>query len=153
MWELEHKEGWVPKNWWFWIVVLEKTLWNLYKEIKPVNSKGNQPWIVVRRIDTEAEAPILWPPNVKNQLIGNDPDTRKDWKKGEGAAEDEMVRQHHPLNGFESEQTLGDSEGQGSLASWNPWGQRQFSNATVTATINDLKLEFMKFSGHNFNSF
>ena len=64
-----------------------------------------------------------------------------------------MVGQHHQLSGFESEQTPGDSEGKGSLASCSPWGQRRFNNATVTATINDLKLEFMTFSGHNFYSF
>ena len=72
MWELDHKEGWAPKNWCFWIM-LEKTLENPLncKEIKPVNPKGNQPWIFIGRID--AEAPILWPPDVKSQLIWKDP--------------------------------------------------------------------------------
>ena len=74
MWELDHKEGWVPKNWCFWTVVLEKTLESPLdsKEIKLVNLKGNQPWIFIRR--AEAEAPILWPPDAKSQLIGKDPD-------------------------------------------------------------------------------
>ena len=78
MWELDHKEGWAPNNWCFWTVVLEKTLESPLncKEIKPVNPKGNQPWIFIGRID--AEAPILWPPDVKSQLIWKDPDAGKD---------------------------------------------------------------------------
>ena len=98
MWELDYKEGWAPENWCFWTVVLNKTLENPLdsKEIKPVNSKGNQPWIFIRRTDAEAEAEaealILWPPDVKSQLIGKDSDAWKDWRqKGKGAAEDEMV--------------------------------------------------------------
>ena len=72
MWESDHKEAWVPKNWWFWIVVLEKTLQSplVCKEIKPVNPKGNQLWIFTGR--TDAEVPVLWPPDVKSQLIGKD---------------------------------------------------------------------------------
>ena len=83
--ELDHKEGWRPKNWCFWTVILEKTLESPLdcKEIKPVNPKGNQPWIFIRRTDAEAEAPILWPPDVKSQLIGKDPDTEKDWRQEE----------------------------------------------------------------------
>ena len=79
MWELDHKEGWVPKNWCFQTVVLEKTLENSLdcKEIKPVNPKGNQPWIFIGR--TVAEAPILWPPDAKGRLIGKDLDAEKDW--------------------------------------------------------------------------
>ena len=82
MWELDHKEGWVPKNWCFWAVVLEKTLESPldYKEIKPVNPKGNQPWIFIGRTDDEAEASILWPPDVKSGLIRKDPDAGKDWR-------------------------------------------------------------------------
>ena len=92
MWELDHKEGWVVNNWCFWIV-LEKTLESPLdcKEIKAVNPKGNQPWIFIGR--TDAEAPVLWPPDAKSQLIGKDPDAGKDWRQKEkGAAEDEMVR-------------------------------------------------------------
>ena len=79
MWELDHKEGWVPKNWCFWAVVLEKTLESPldYKEIQPVNPKGNQPWIFIGRTDDEAEASILWPPDVKSGLIRKDPDVGK----------------------------------------------------------------------------
>ena len=93
MWELDHKEGWVLKNWCFQIVVLEKTLESLLdcKKIKPVNPKGNQPWIFIGR--TDAEAPILWPPDVKSSLIGKDPDAGKDWRQKEKrVAEEEMVR-------------------------------------------------------------
>ena len=79
MWDLDHKEGWGPKNWCFWTVVLEKTLESPLdcKEIKPVNPKGNQPWLFIERTDAEAEAPILWPPDVKSWLIGKDPDAGK----------------------------------------------------------------------------
>ena len=102
MWELDHKESWALKNWYFWIVVLEKTLESPLdcKEIKPVNSKGNQSWIFIGRTDAEAEAPIIWPPDSKNWLIGKDSDARKDWGQEEKrATEDEMVGWHHLLNG------------------------------------------------------
>ena len=117
--ELDHKEGWVLKNWWFWTVVLEKTLESPLdcKEIKPVNLKGNQTWIFIGRTDAEAEVPILWPPYAKSRLIGKDPDAGKDWGREEkGITEDEAVGWHHRLNEPEFEQTLGDGEGQGSLA-------------------------------------
>ena len=99
MWELDHKEGWAPKNWCFRIVVFrtEKTLESSLdsKHIKPVNPKGNQPWILIRRTDAEAEAPILWPPDAESRLIGKDPDAGKDWKQEEkGPTEDEMVGCH-----------------------------------------------------------
>ena len=107
MWELGHKEGWASKNWCFWTVVLEKTLESLLdsKEIKPVNPKGNQPWIFIGKI--EAEAPILWPPDAKNWLIGKDVDAGKDWGQEKGATEDEMVEWHHQFNGQESEANSG----------------------------------------------
>ena len=94
LWELDHKEGWVLKKRYFWIMVLEKTLESPLdcKEIKPVNPKGNQPWMFIGRTDAEAEAPILWPPDVKSRLTGKDPDGGKDWgQKEKGATEDEMV--------------------------------------------------------------
>ena len=100
MWELDHKEGWVQKNWSFWIVVLEKILESLLdcKEIKPVNPKRKQPWKFIWR--TEAKAPILWPPDAESWLIGKDHDAGKDWRQMEkGVAEDETVRWHHQLNG------------------------------------------------------
>ena len=116
--ELDHKEGWVPKNWCFQTVVLEKILESPLdcKEIKPVNPKINQPWIVIGRTDAEGRAPILWPPDVKDWLIGKDPDDGKDWRQeGKGTTEDEMVGWHHWLNGLEFEHAPGDNEGQGSL--------------------------------------
>ena len=112
---MNHKEGWAPKNWCFQIVVLEKIPESPldYKEIKPVNPKGNKSWIIIERTDAESEASVLWPPDVKSWLIGKDPDTGKDWRQKEkGAAEDEMVRWHHRLNGHEFKQTQGDSGGQ-----------------------------------------
>ena len=124
MWELNHKKGWVPKNWCFATVVLEQTLQSHLdsKEIKLVNTKGNQPWIFIGRTDAEVEAPILWPPDAKGQLEGKDSDARKDWRQKEKeAATKEMVGLHHWLNGHELEQTLGEGEGQGSLACYNPW--------------------------------
>ena len=119
MWELDHKEGWVPKSWCFWTVVLEKTFESPLdsKEIKPVHSKGNQSWIFIGRTDAEVEALILWLPDVKNWLFRKDPDAGKDWGQEEkGAAEDEMVGWHHQLNGHKFEQTPGNSKGQGNLA-------------------------------------
>ena len=95
MWELDLKEGWALKNWCFQIVVMEKTLQNPldYKEIKLVNPKGNQPWILIGRTDAEAEAPVLWLPDAKSWLTGKDSDAGKDWRQKEiGAAENEMVR-------------------------------------------------------------
>ena len=81
MWELDQKEGWVPKNWCFQTVVLERTLESTLdcKEIKPVSPKGNQPWIFIGRTNAETKAPILWSPDVKSQLIGKDPEAWKDW--------------------------------------------------------------------------
>ena len=94
MWELDHKESWAPKNWCSWTSVLAKTLespWD-YKEIQPVHPKGNQSWIFIGRTDAEAEAPILWSPDVKMWLIGKDPGAGKDWKQQEKwTTEDEMV--------------------------------------------------------------
>ena len=94
LWELDHKESWVLKNWCIWTVVLENSLQSALdcKEIKPVNPKGNQPWIFIGRTDSEAETPILWPPEVKSWLIGKDPDAGKDWGQEEkGTTEDEML--------------------------------------------------------------
>ena len=117
MWELDHKEGWAPKNWCFWTVVLEKTLESPldWKEIKPVNPKGNQCWIFIGRTDAEAEAPIIWPPDGKSWLTGKDPDAGTYWDQEKGVTEVEMARWHHQLNGHEFEQTPGDGEGQGAL--------------------------------------
>ena len=103
-------------------------------EIQPVHPKGNQSWIFIGRTDAEAEIPILWPPDVKNWLIGKDPDTGKDWRKEEkGMTEDEMVGWHHRLNGHEFEQAPGFGDGQGSLVCCSPLGLKE-SNTTEWLT-------------------
>ena len=121
MWELDHKESWLQKNWCFWTVVLEKAPESPLdcKEIKPVNPKGNQSWIFIER--TGVETPILWPPDVKNWLTGKDPDAGKDWRQDKkGTTENEMVGWHHWFDGHEFEQALGVSDGQGSLRCFSP---------------------------------
>ena len=127
MWELDYKESWALKNWCFWTVVLEKTLESPLdcKEIQLVHPKGDQYWMFIGRTVVEAETPILWPPDAKNWLIGEDPDAGKDWGQEEkGTTEDEMVGWHHQLNGHEFEQAPGDGDGQGSLACCSPWGHK-----------------------------
>ena len=128
MWELNHNEGWAPKNWCLQIVLLEKTPESLLdsKKIKPVNPEGNQPWVFIGRTDADAEALILWPPDVKSQLIGKNADAGKDWRQKEKRArEDEMVGWHHQLNRHEFEQTLGHSEGHWSLVCCSPRGRKE----------------------------
>ena len=117
MWELDHKEGWKPKNWFFQSVVLKKTLESpMNCEIKPVSPKGNHPLTLIGRTGAEAEAPILWPYDAKRWLIGKYPDAWKDWGQEEKrGTEDEMVGWHHRLSRHESEQTPVDGEEQGSL--------------------------------------
>ena len=104
MWELDYKESWVPNNWCFWTVLLEKTLESPLdcKEIQSVHPKGSQSWIFIGRTDVEAETPILWLPDAKNWLIWKDPDAGRDWRWEEnGMTEDEMVGWHHWLDGHE----------------------------------------------------
>ena len=127
MWEMDHKEGWAPKNWCFWIVVLEKTLESPLDcmEIKPVNPKGDQPWIFNGKTDAKAEAPIFWPLDTKNRLTGKDPDAGEDWGQEEKEmTEDEVVGWHRRLNGHESQQAPGNGEGQGSLTCYSPGGAK-----------------------------
>ena len=95
----------------------------------PVRPKGNESWIFIGRVDAQAEAPILWSPDAKNWLTGKDPDAWKDWRQEEKGTEDEMVGWHHWLNGHEFEQTLGDSEGQGSLTCCRSWGCKESDTA------------------------
>ena len=128
MWELYHEEGWVLKNWCFWLVVLEKTLESPLdcKEIQPVYPKGNHPWIFIGRTDAEAETLILWPPDAKNWLTGKDPDAGKDWRWEEkGTTEDAVDGWHNWLDGHEFEQTPGVGDGQGSLVCCSPWGHKE----------------------------
>ena len=120
LWELDYEESWAPKNWCFWTVVLEKIVESLLnsKKIKPVNPRGNQSWVLTGRTDTDTEALIRLPPDVKRQLTGKDPDAGEDWRQEEKrATEDEMAEWHHWLNGREFEQTLGGREGH--LACWS----------------------------------
>ena len=125
MWELDHKESWVLKNWCFWTVVLEKTLESPL-DCKEIHPKGNQSWIFIGRTDAETEAPILWPPDATNWLLGKDPDAGKDWRQEKKVTtEDEMVGWHHWLDGHESEQDLGGGDGQGSQRCCSPWGHKE----------------------------
>ena len=126
-WELDSKESWVLKNWCFWTVVLEKTLESPLdcKETQPVHPKGSQSWIFIGRTNTEDETPTLWPPDVKNWLIGKDPDAGKDRRREEkGTTENEVVGWHYRLNELEFEQTLGIDDGQGNLVCCSLWGCR-----------------------------
>ena len=142
MWELDHKEGWALQNKCFWTVMLEKTPESPLdcKHIKPVNPKGNQLRILIGRTDAEAEAPILWPPDMKGQPIWKDPDAGKDWRQEEkGMIEDEVVGWHHQLNGHEFAQTPGDGEGQGNLACYSPCSCKQ---SDMTEQLNNRSLFF-----------
>ena len=135
-----YKESCLLKNWCFWTVVLEKTLESPLdcKEIPPVHPKGNDPWIFIGR--TDADAPIPWPPDAKNWLIGKDPDAGKDWRQEEkGTTEDEMVGWHHRLNGHEFEQAPGVGDGQESLACSSPWGHKE-SDMTERLNWTELKV-------------
>ena len=147
MWELDHKASWAPKNWCFQTVMLEKTLESPLdcKEIQLVHPKGKQPWIFTWRTDAEAEAPVLWLPDAKNQLIRKDCDAGKDWGHEEkGATEDEMVGWHHWLSGHEFEQTPGDSEGQGSLVGCSPQGRKE---SDTTEQLNNNRGPHLGFPG------
>ena len=127
MWELDYKESWVPKNWCFWTVVLEKTLESplVCKQIQPVHPKGDQSWVFIGKTDVEAETAILWPPDVKSWLFGKDSDAGRDWGKEEkGMREDEMAWWHHQLDGREFERTSGVGDGQGGLACCSSWGRK-----------------------------
>ena len=122
------EEGWALKNWCFWTVVLEKTLESSLdcKEIQPVHSKGDQPWVFFGRNDAKAETPVLWPPDVKSWLIGKDSDAGRDWgQEGKAMTEDEMAGWHHRLDGHEFKWTLGVGDGQGGLACCGSWGHKE----------------------------
>ena len=106
MWELDYKESWELKNWFFWNVVLEKTLESLLdcKEIQPIHLQRNQPWIFTGSTNAEDNTPILWPLDVKNCFTGKLPDAVKDWRQEEkGTTKDEMTGWHHRLRGHEFE--------------------------------------------------
>ena len=126
MWELDCEEGWAPKNWCFWTVVLEKTLESPVdcKEIQLVHSEGDLPWNFFRRNNAKAETPVLWPPHAKSWLIGKDSDAGKDWGQEEKGTTEEMAGWQHRLDGCEFEWTLGVGCGQGGLVCCNSWGCR-----------------------------
>ena len=128
MWEFEYKESWVPNNWYFWTVVLEKTLESPLdcKKIQPVHPKGDQSWVFTGRTDAEAETPILWPPDVQSWLIWKDPEAGTDWGQEEKwMTEDEMAGWHHWLNGHGFGWILGVDDGQGGLICCSSWGCKE----------------------------
>ena len=147
MWELDCEEGWAPKNWCFWTVVL-RTLESPFdcKEIQPVHSEGDQPWDFCGRNDAKAETPVLWPPHAKSWLIGEDSDAGRDWGKEEkGKTEDEIAGWHHWLDGCESEWTLEVSYGQGGLACCDAWGRKE---SDTTERLNWTEKEYIWISSN-----
>ena len=150
MWELDCKESWAPKNWHFWIVVLEKTLESPLdcKEIQSVHPKGDWSWVFRGRADVEAETPILWPPDAKSWFIWKDSEAGKDWGQEEkGTIEDEMVGWHHRLNGHELGWTPGAGDGQGGLACCSTWGCKE---SDTTEQLNWTELNVMMLGGEAF---
>ena len=136
------EEGWAPKNWYFWTVVLEKTLERPLdcKEIQPVYPKWNHFWVFFGRTDAKAETPILWPTDAKSWPIGKDSDAGRDWGQEEkGTTEDEMAGWHHRLDGREFEWTPEVGDGQGGLACCDSWGHKE-SDMTERLNWTELKL-------------
>ena len=128
MWELDHKEYWVPNNLMLLNCGVGEDSWEFFglQGDPPVNPKENQSWIFIGRANTEAEAPILWPLDARNWIIGKDPDAGKEWRQEEkGMTEDEMVGWHHWLNAHEFEQAPGDGDRPGSLECCSPWGGKE----------------------------
>ena len=151
MWELDNKESWVPKNWCFWTVVLEKALESPldFKDIQPVHPKGDQSWMSIGKTDVEAETPILWPPDAKSWLIWKDPDAGKDWGQEEkGTTEDEMVGWHHWLKGHGFGWTPGVGDGQGGLACCGSWGRKEL-DTTERLNWTELVLPKAHFTSHS----
>ena len=141
IWELDYKEIWVPKNWCFWTMVLEKTLESPLncKEIQTVHRKGDQCSVFIGRTDFEAETPKFWPLDVKSWVIWKDPDAGKDWGQEEkGMTEDEMVGWHHRCDGHEFEQAPRLGDGQGILACCSPWSHKE---SDTTERLNWIKLK------------
>ena len=147
------EESWAPKNWCFWTVVLEKALESPLdcKEIQLVHRKRDQSWVLIGRTDVEAETPILWPPDVKNWLIGKGPDAGKDWGWEEkGTTEDEMAGWHHWLDGHGFAWTLGVGDGQGGLVFCGSWGCKE---SDMTDRLNWTELNWFGISAFVFCCF
>ena len=145
MWELDYKESWVPKNWCFWIVVLEKTLESPLdcKKIQPLHPKGNQSWISIGRIDAKAEAPILWLPDVKNSLIWKDPDAGKiESRRKRGWQRMRWLDGITDSIDNEFEQAPGVGDGQGGMTCYNPWGHKELD---TTERLNWTELNMIYF--------
>ena len=145
MWELDCEEGWAPKNWCFWTVVLEKTLESPLdcKEIQPVHPKDINPEYSLEGLVLNLKLQKLQPPDAKSWFIRKDPDAGKDWGQQKGMTENEMVEWHHWLSGQEFEQALGDGEGQGSLACCSPWCRKE-SDPTERMGRTDISKWFFK---------
>ena len=135
MWELDHKESWAPKNWCFWTVMLEKTLESPLdcKEIQPVSPRGNQSWLFTGRTDAEAETSILWPPDVKNWLVGKNPDAGKDWWQGE--------RDDRGWDGW----MASPSRWTRVWACCSPWGCKELDTTEWLNWLTDWKLYLIRF--------
>ena len=141
MWESDCEESWALKNWYFWSVVLEKTLANPWdcKEIQLVHSEGDQPWDFFGRNDAKVETPVLWPPHAKSWVIGRDSDVGSDWGQEEkGTTEDEMAGWHHQCDGREFAWTPAVGDGQGGLTCCNSWGHKELD---MTEWLNWTKLK------------
>ena len=142
LYELDHKEGRAPKSWCLHTVVLEKMPESPLdsKEIKPVNLKGDQPWIFTEKTDAEVEAPVFWSSEVNRRFIGKVPDARKDWRlKEKRVSDNETAGRNHQCNEHELGQTLGDGEGQEGLACCSPWGHKESDTLGdwTTATLSE----------------
>ena len=148
---LDHEESWVPKNRCLWTAVLAKTLESPLncKEIQPVYSKGDQPWVFFGKTDAEAETPVLWPPHAKSWLIGKDSDAGRDWGQEEKrTTEDEKAGWHHRLDGREFEWTPEVGDGQRGLACCDSWSHKE---SDTTEQLNWTELNFIiEQAGHNF---
>ena len=143
MWQLEYKERWTPKNWCFWTVVLKTLEIPLgCKKIQPVYPKGHQSRVLIGRTDVEAEAPILWPPDVKSWLIGKDPASGKYWwQEDKGTTEDKTVEPYHRLDGQRLGRTVGVGDGQGCLAFCSSWGRKELDMTEQLNKTSELHIQ------------
>ena len=139
MWELYYKESWALKNWWFWTILLKKTLESPldFKEIQPVHPKGNQSWVFIGGTDVEAATLVVLPPDAESWLIWKAPDAVKDWRQEKRMTEDEMVGWHHWLNGHGFAWTLGVGDGQRDLACCSSWSCKE---SDTTERLNRTEL-------------